>query len=250
MWDRLNSHYDMLRDRGMGFYIMFYSDDQDSPDRFGITEKSKEEMRLFRYVIARFSAYPIVVWDTGIDIQETRSNAWIDWFADWFQENDPWQHPVSSRTGGGSGGKFPDQATYYSDGTSTLPPHQTVVNTWKDQNVPLAFTDRWRENYSRGNFNRDKIRRAAWEVGLVGGSALYVGGNENQGYLAQDYAQDFEAAPDLGIRSDFFLERIADFNGLEPQDEVLVSGDQAILSASVGREYVVYDANGGKIEID
>ena len=124
------------------------------------------------------------------------------------------------------------------------------MNTWKDQNVPLAFTDRWRENYSRGNFNRDKIRRAAWEVGLVGGSALYVGGNENQGYLAQDYAQDFEAAPDLGIRNKFFLERIADFNGLEPQDEVLVSGDQAILSASVGREYVVYDANGGKIEID
>ena len=73
MWDRLNSHYDMLRDRGMGFYIMFYSDDQESPNKFGIAAKSEEEMRLFRYVIARFSAYPIVVWDTGIDIQETRS---------------------------------------------------------------------------------------------------------------------------------------------------------------------------------
>jgi hypothetical protein len=119
MWDRLNSHYDMLRDQGMGFYIMFYSDDSESPNRYGITAKSPEEMRLLRYAIARFSAYPIVMWDTGIDIQETRSNEWIDWFADWFNENDPRQHPVSSRTGGGSGGKIPNTGTYFSDGSAT-----------------------------------------------------------------------------------------------------------------------------------
>jgi hypothetical protein len=250
MWDRLNSHYDRLRDQGLGFYIMFYSDENESPNNFGITAKSPEELRLFRYTIARFSAYPIVMWDTGIDIKETRSNEWIDWFANWFNENDSWQHPVSSRTGGGSGGKFPTRGSYYSDGAPTLPAHRTVVKTWKDQNVPLAFTDRWRENYDRGNFDRNKIRRAVWEVGLVGGSALYVGGNEHDGYLSQDYASDFEAAPDLGIRTKFFLERVVDFNRLEPRDDLLGSGDQAVLSASLGREYVVYDANGGKIEID
>jgi hypothetical protein len=249
MWDRLNSHYDLLRDQGMGFYIMFYSDDQESPNQYGIEEKSKEELRLFRYAIARFSAYPIVMWDTGIDIQETRSNEWIDWFADWFEANDPWQHPVSSRTGGGSGGKFPANGTYYSDGTSTLPAHSAVVSRWKALDVPLAFTDRWRENYSRGGFDRDKIRRAAWEVGLVGGSAVYVGGNAHEGYLGQDYVQDFEAAPDLGIRSKFFNLRIKDFANLAPHDELL-SADQAVLSASIGKEYLVYDANGGQIEVN
>ena len=34
------------------------------------------ELRLFWYAVARFSAYPIVVWDTGIDIGETRSSQW------------------------------------------------------------------------------------------------------------------------------------------------------------------------------
>ncbi len=250
MWDRMNDHYDMLRDREMGHYIMFYSDDAESPNNYGITEFSEAELRLFRYVVARFSAYPMVIWDTGIDINETRSNAWIDWFANWFNANDPWQHPVSSRTGGGSGGKFPDNGTYYSDGTSTFPSHNTVANDWSNRNVPTAYTDRWRENYSRGNFDRDKIRRAAWEVGLVGGTAIYVSGNENGGYLTDTYATDFEAAPDLGHRTNFFENTIFNLGSLSPHPELVTSGSNVVLVAVLDREYVVYDFNGGSIGID
>ncbi|MCB8981746.1 MAG: DUF5060 domain-containing protein [Ardenticatenaceae bacterium] len=250
MWDRLNSHYDMLRDMGMGFYIMFYSDDSESPNLYGITAQSEEELRLFRYAVARFSAYPIVMWDTGIDIGETRSDAWIDWFAEWFNDNDPWQHPVSSRTGGGSGGKFPLEGSYYSDGSATLPAHSQVVASWQSLSVPLAYTDRWRENGTRGNFDRDKIRRAVWEVGLVGGTAVYIGANENDGYLKETYATDFEAAPDIGFRSDFFCYSIQDFGNLNPHGELIVSGTGAVLAANPGYEYVVYDYDGGAIGIN
>ncbi len=250
MWDRLNSHYDYLRDRGMGFYIMFYSDDQEAPNRWGIAAQSPAEMRLFRYAVARFSAYPIVMWDTGIDIGETRPSAWIDWFADWFNANDPWRHPVSSRTGGGSGGKFPANGSYFSDGAATLPDHATVVSSWSSRNVPTAYTDRWREDYGRGNFNTDKIRRAAWEVGLVGGTAIYVSGNENGGYLTENYASDFNAAPYLGYRDRFFRERILDFAELTPHSERLVSGSGIVISANLGQEYVVYDSDGGEFTLD
>jgi hypothetical protein len=250
MWDRINSHYDALRDRGMGFYFMFFTDDDDSPNRFGIRPQSVEEERLLRYAVARFSAYPIVVWDSGIDITEYRSMRWIDWFVTWMLDNDPWQHPVSSRTGGGSGGKFPDCATYYSDGTSTLPSHQRVVANWTSRVVPTAYTDRWREDFWRGGFDREKIRRAAWEVGLVGGPMIYFSGNEGDGSLESNYASDLAAAPDLGHRSRFFRVHIRDFGALHPHSELLTGLSDAVLVANPGMEYVVYSHEGGRFYVD
>ena len=250
MWDRLNSHLDMLRDRGMGFYVMFYSDDRESPNLHNIRARSQEEERLFRYAVARLSAYPVILWDTGIDISETRSNDWIDWFTDWFNEHDPWRHPVSSRTGGGSGGKIPNTATYFSDGTATLPDYLTKVNDWSSRSVPTIYTDRWRENYGRGNFDPDKIRQAAWEVGLVGGMGVYVGGDENEGYLTESYASDFKAAPYLGLRNRFFRNRIRYFGGLVPMNQLVEGGKNITLAAQPGFEYVAYDGDGGSIELD
>lgn len=250
MWDRLNSHYDMLRDQGMGFYIMLYSDEAESPNAYGIGPESPEELRLLRYVVARFSAYPIVMWDSGIDIGETRSNDWVNWFADWFNENDPWHHPVSSRSGGGSGGILPRNATYDSNGAATLPMHGYVVNQWKNLSIPLAFTDRWRENYQRGDFDPAKIREAAWEIGLVGGTAVYFGGSENSGYLNENYATDLIAAPELGFRNQFFRDQIIDLSKLTPHDELLVSSKDVILSADPLREYIAYDKSGSSFGIN
>jgi hypothetical protein len=250
MWDRLNEHYDLIRDQGMGHYIMFYSDDSESPNKYGITEYSPEELRLFRYAVARLSPYPMVMWDSGIDISETRSDGWIDWFADWFNDNDPWKHPVDSRSGGGSGGRHATRGGYYSDGASTLPDHNAFVNAWNSRTVPTAFTDRWREDYGRGGFNSDKIRRAIWEIGLVGGSALYVSGSDNGGYLTDTYASDFKAAPYGGYAANFFRNKIGDFGKLEPHDELVISGNSVVLSAIPGNEYVAYLPFGGNVIID
>ena len=252
MWDRLNDHYDVIRDSGMGHYIMFFSDDNESPNRYGITANSQEELRLFRYAIARFSPYPIVIWDTGIDISETRNNSWIDWFADWFNENDAWKHPVGSRSGGGSGGKNPKNATYYSDGYNSLPDHSQFVNTWNSRSKPTAFTDRWREYYYRPSQNYwtpTRLRRAVWEIGLVGGSAVYVSGNSNSGYLDSDYATDLESAPHFGYAALFFRTEIKDFGNLSPHDELVETGN-AVLSAQPGLEYVAYLPSGGSVRLN
>lgn len=249
MWDRLNSHFDMMRDLGMGLYIMLYSDDAESPNLFGITAKSAAEIRLLKYLVARFSAYPIVLWDTGIDIGETRTDDEIDWLTDWFNANDPYDHMVSSRTGGGSGGKFPINANYYSDGEDLFPDHSTYVTTWKNRSVPTFFTDRWREDYTRGDFNRTKIRRVTWEMGLVGGTGVYVSGSDNGGYLTAAYQADFKAAPDLGIASHFFKNDIQNFGLLSPHDELIVVGN-AVLSARPGLEYVAYLPLGGNVQLN
>jgi hypothetical protein len=189
------------------------------------------------------------MWDTGIDISETRSNGWIDWFANWFNANDPWQHPVGSRSGGGSGGKHPQNGTYWSDGALALPDRRAFVTTWKSRQVATAFTDRWREDYSRGGFDRIQIRRAVWEIGLVGGTAVYVSGNNNGGYLDSDYASDFKAASDCGYAARFFRKDIKSLGRLEPYDELVEAGD-AVLSAHLHREYVAYLRRGGTITLN
>jgi hypothetical protein len=233
----------------MGHYIMFYSDDGESPNSHGISSQSTAEKRLFRYAVARFACYPIVLWDTGIDIAETRSSSWVTWFVDYFNTNDPWKHPSSSR-GPHAGYPIPSNALYYSDGDRVLPTHSTVVSRWKSRSVPTVYADRWRENYaSPFDGGRDKIRRAVWEVGLVGGTGVYVSGNDNGGYLTSNYASDFQAASDCGKRSEFFRDHIIDFGKLYPHSELVKSGN-VILSADPDKEYVGYLGSGGACTID
>lgn len=252
VWDRLNAVYDDLSRRGMGHYIMFYSDDAESPSNHGIPEGaggtiSPAEERLFKYAIARFGAYPTVIWDTGIDISETRSSAWQENFAKWFAANDPWQHPVGNRSGGGSGGIQPAAATYYSDGEVSLPDAATFVDTWQGRSVPTIFTDRWRENYSRGSFDTHMIRNAVWQMALIGGTGLYISGDDNGGYLTSTYASDFESAEAVGFAVDFFGRRIADIGMLDPRNDLLTDGS-AVVAASSG-DLVAYLPGGGSVTL-
>ncbi len=245
-WDRLNAKLDALRDRGMGHYIMFYSDDALTPDCFGITPGSSAELRFFRYAVARLACYPIVLWDTGIDIGEYRDNQWINWFAEWFKENDPWQHPACSRSGGGSGGIIPKAATYFSTGGADIPTRAELL-AHRKLKVPTAHTDHWRPFIGRGNWNHDKIRTVVWRCALSGGQASFP--DYNQGPVDQDGVRTGGAY--IGHATRFFREKLrGDIGGLAPHDELIIAGENAILAANPGHEYVLYDLDGGTVTIN
>ncbi len=250
-WDRLNSHFDYMRDRGMGQYLMIYGDDEDTPTRYGISAYSEKEVRLFRYLVARLAPYPMVLWDTGIDIIEYRTESWIDWFTDWFNANDPYGHFVGSRSGGGSGDYHPPEGTYFSDGTRYPPRFNTVLEALDTRDVPTAFTDKFREkndDYTGANprFEPEVLIRAAWEVGLAGGTCVYISDDEDNGHLGSHYATEFHTGPYLGYRTDYFRDRIQDFDSLDPHQELIVSGDNREIgvAANPGSEYLAYVRNG------
>lgn len=246
-WDKLNERMDAARDRNMGAYIMLYSDDALTPDIFGITPHSEKELRFLRYVIARLACYPHILWDTGIDIGEYRNNDWINWFVSWFSEHDAWKHPVSSRSGGGSGGIMPENGSYYSLGGASLPSRAELLNYLSETKVPIAQTDHWRPFISRGNWNLQKIRTAMWRCGLSGAQALYP--DFNQGIIQFDQLE--QGAREIGIATNFFKNELrSDLLELAPHDELLVSAGEVILSASPGSEYVVYDEEGVGFSID
>lgn len=85
-------------------------------------------------------------------------------------------------------------------------------------------------------------------MGLVGGTGLYISGNENGGYLTSTYMTDFKAAPEIGFASLFFREETSNFGALTPHEEIVVTGNM-ILSAVPGIEYVGYLVNGGSVTI-
>jgi hypothetical protein len=256
-WDRMDEFHDALRDRGMGQYILIYGDDESAPEWRGLPEGrrgsiGRAEQRLFRYLVARFGAYPIVMWDSGIDIGEYRSPGWIENFAEWFRANDPWQHPVASRTGSGSGGVHPQSATYYSDGERTLPSRSELLEKVTSRTVPTAMTDRYRENYpSPFNGGRAEVRRAAWQMLLSYGTAVYISGNEHEGYLGRDYASDLEAAPDLGRVTRFAEQHLVNAGALSPADELVLSAEGEVMVARAGgEEYVACVFSGRTLTVD
>lgn len=256
MWDRLNSHYDFMRTYAIGQYIMFYADGIDNPTNYGIAPCSKEEINLFKYAIARYAPYPTVIWDSGENIQQTRGGQlcgsldWVEWFAQFFSQNDAWGHPVGNRSGGTSGSFNPPSAKYFSDGAVTLPPHTEVVSNWSSRQIPSIYTDKWRENYITGNFSPEMIRRAVWEVGLVGGTGVYISGNNNDGFLDSTYYNDFIAAPQVGHAILFFRNAISDYGNLSPHNELVTSGNSVVLAANPGQEYVAYLPQGGSVSVN
>jgi hypothetical protein len=254
-WDRCNDFYDAVRDKGMGHYILIYSDDGSDPSDHGIRAGPSgtigpAELRLFKYLVARLAPYPKVMWDTGIDIGETRGNQWIENFAIWFRDNDPWGHPVGSRTGSGSGGTHPEFATYYSDGEREIISRSELVSLVEGRDKPTAMTDRFREDYSSPcNCDRDDVRRAAWQWALTYGTAIYFGGNEAGGYLIETYATDLQAAPDLGQVTKFVKTYVNSFGTLTPNDSLKTSGS-GFVSATPGSEYVAFLTSGSSITLD
>jgi len=245
-WNRLNAKLDAVRDRGMGHYIMFYSDDELTPDNFGFKPRSEREVLFFRYAVARLACYPIVIWDTGIDIGEYRDRQWIEWFVSWFAANDPWRHPVGSRTGGGSGGFMPKGATCFSVGGAGLPGRAELIGNLK-RPVPTAHTDHWRPFISRGGWTNERIRTVVWRCALSAGQSPYP--DYNQGKV--DYRSVLKAGPWIGHAVRFLREELrGDFGALSPRDDLIKAGDNAVLAAAPGSEYVLYDEDGGSVSVD
>ena len=245
-WDELNKKLDAAAEMNIGAYIMIFGDDEMQPDKYGITAYSKKEIRLLRYIIARLACYPHILWDTGIDIGEYRDDQWINYFVEWFLQNDPWNHPVSSRSGGGSGGINPKKGTYYSTGGVSRPSRKQLVQQFFKSNVPIAQTDHWRPFVSRGDWTSTKIRTAMWRCALSGPHALYV--DYNQGKVIQE--EVVKAGLFIGNSMNFFNKiLIVDIRDLKPMDELIKSGGNVIVSCKLGYEYVIYAEDGGPFSI-
>ncbi|MFQ5525146.1 MAG: LamG-like jellyroll fold domain-containing protein [Thermoanaerobaculia bacterium] len=175
LWDRLEERLGILAERGIGVDVMLYTDDGGKPTYAG---QSDTEAFLVRYAVARLAGFPVVLFNSGIDIWEYRGSAatWHDWYGNLVNSLDPYGHPVSSR--GQSG-----------DDTSFMSASVRTYNSVGDRNSKFsrllaAHSAAARATANNDNFGEDRtginghtpgdIRRTAWKALLAGGVGFHV----------------------------------------------------------------------------
>jgi hypothetical protein len=223
LWDQMEARMDALAARGLGAYIMFYTDDAGTPE-WGA--RSATEALVIRYVVARLAGYPIVWFDSGIDIGEYRTQADINWWGAQLQALDPYGHPASSRYGGGSGGGPMVGRTYESHGDN-LAYIDDLTDWFNVATMPVAMTDSWGENYPsqpQKNFTPADIRRSAWKLVMAGGLATSYRGDDGYFHIA-GIATGLESEQWLKLVKPFVQDKLGGtFGAMVPTPSLVTNG--------------------------
>ncbi|MBF0432825.1 MAG: DUF5060 domain-containing protein, partial [Fibrobacteria bacterium] len=206
-WDRMEERMEVLTEHGVGAHVMFYTDDDGTPE-WGA--KSATEELLIRYTVARLAGYPILLFNFGTDVGEYRNKDAINWWGNKVLEFDPYVHPVSSRHGGGTGDRFENQ-TYDSEDSPNQAYIDQMINFFKSYDVPVSMDDAWGENRGSHEYKdhtAEDIRRAFWKCLLAGGTgALMRGGGDGGEYTGFYYIGHVES----DLESEQWLKHINPF---------------------------------------
>jgi hypothetical protein len=242
IWDRMEERMEILTESGLGAHVMFYSDDAGKP---GWRGQSETEALVIRYVVARLAAYPIVCFNTGIDISEYRSQSDINWFGSQIRSLDPYGHPVSSRYGGGSGPYVMSGQSFDSRGFRTAKVNE-MTGYFQSSSVPVSMDDAWGENrgsHSSKDHTEHDIRRAFWKCVMAGGvGGLVRGGGDglpDDGYFSIKTVEgDLESEQWLKLINPFVQTKLGDTFGTMIPTESLVSNAYCIVDP--GRTKLLY----------
>jgi len=236
LWDRMEERMNVLSSFGRGAYIMFYADDTGTPAWGG---QSATEALLIRYAIARLGSYPIVMWDVGIDIDEYRNNNDIDWFGDQLAALDAYDHPRSSRRGGGSGSIVMDAQNYEGRGDRTAI-ISDMIGYFQSANLPTVMSDSWGENrpsHPSKNFEPADLRRAFWKTLVAGGLGGFIRGS-NGAFQFNTVQSDLESEDWLRLVNLFLRDKLGPVFGDMVPDSSLVSNGYALADPAHAR--IVY----------
>ncbi|MGB5891942.1 MAG: DUF5060 domain-containing protein, partial [Thermoanaerobaculia bacterium] len=262
LWDRLEQRMEILAARGLGIHFMFYADDAQQPNW---SAKSSAEKLLIRYTVARLAGFPVVVINTGIDIAEYRSQSEINWLGQQVQSLDPYGHPISSRSGGGSGSIVMSGETFMSRG-DRLAKIADITGYFESSSVPVSMDDAWSENSPeaeiRGkDFSEHDIRRAIWKCAVAGGAGAIIRGsvlyNSDTWFRMADFEQDLESEQFLRLVNPFLDSKLGDLFGEMVPETSLVSNGYAladparakILYFLMGKNDAYDSANGGSVTL-
>jgi len=255
LWNQMEQRMDALAARGRGAYIMFYADDTGKPQWSG---KSATEALLIRYAVARLGSYPIVMWDTGIDIAEYRSGSDINWFGQELASVDAYGHPRSSRLGGGSGSYLMANRNYESQGDRTAV-IADMTAYFNNATMPTVMSDSWGENrpsHPAKNFSPSDLRRAFWKALISGGLGGFIRGS-NGAFQINGVRSDLESEAWLKLVNQFLGQKLGDTYGTMVPAPSLVANGYGLADAQ--RSKIVYflmgkndrwdSGNGGDITV-
>lgn len=245
IWDRMEERMEILTERGLGAHVMFYSDDRGRPPWKG---KSATEALVIRYAVARLAGFPVLLFNTGIDVAEYRSKSDLDWFGDRLRALDPYGHPLSSRYGGGSGELVMRGQSFDSRGAQ-LARIDEMTGYFDVAAVPVSMDDAWGErmpSHPAKDFRPADIRRAFWKAVVAGGLGGVIrsdggGCGHPWSFHFQCLAQDLESEQWLKLINPFVQDRLGvTFGGMVPAPALVDGGGGKHALADPARTKILY----------
>lgn len=246
-------HYDRMMqalfERGITAHLMIkvYNKKVKWPKRL-----SPEDDRYFRWLIARYAAYPNLVWDFS---KESYNEKDLDYKLNRLQfirDNDPYDHLITVHDDDKpyADGRYDDLADFQSDQQHkdwhAKIREQRSRREWPVVNVefgyehgPLGEEDK---TYRIAQSGEENVRRA-WEICMAGGYPAYY-----YTYTAWDVIRPEDEPIGYTLFSRFkkFWET-TEYWKLEPSNELIESG---YCLANPRKEYLFYFPNGEASEID
>jgi len=203
---------------------------------------SDEEKLFFRWLVARYAAYPNVIWDFSKEAHNEKDLAYKQGWLKWLRENDPYRHLVTVHDDDkvNDEGAYDDLTDYRADQCHANF-HQMILRQRARRAWPVANVESDYEHgpgglddktYSRTHTPAGMIR-TAWEIQMAGGYNAYY-----YTYTAWDVVRPLDVPPGYALYKHFGeFWRATEYWKLEPSDQLVSSG---WCLSSAGREYVVY----------
>jgi hypothetical protein len=238
-WQHYDRVIEALSRRGMVAHVMIrvYNKAVNWPARGGV-----EDDRYFRWLIARYAAYPNVVWDFSKEAHNERDLEYKQGRLRLLRQEDPYRRLITNHD---------DDAAFEDGAYDTLVDfrsdqhhrewHATILrqrqrHRWPAVNVefgyehgPGGLEDK---TYGRAQ-SPEEVCRRAWEIAMAGGYGAYY-----YTYTAWDVIRPEHVPPGYA-----YFRRLREFfEGtrywlLEPADELVSEG---YCLAEAGKEYVVF----------
>ena len=204
---------------------------------------SGEEKMFFRWLLARYSAYPNIIWDFSKEAHNEKDLPYKQEMLKHIRESDPYHHlmTVHDDDKANDSGAY-DELTDFRADQQHGRFHETILRQRARRAWPVANVESDYE-CGPGGLDDKTYRRAmtpeqtlgtAWEIQMAGGYAAYY-----YTYTAWDVIRPLDVPPGYAYFKHFGdFWRSTEYWKLEPSDK-LVSGGWCL--AQPGREYVVFE---------
>ncbi|MGB8169484.1 MAG: DUF4038 domain-containing protein [Chthoniobacteraceae bacterium] len=208
---------------------------------------SDEEKLFFRWLVARYAAYPNVIWDFSKEAHNEKDLGYKQDWLKWIRENDAWHHltTVHDDDAANDAGAYDDLTDFRADQHHGMQQgrnqHDMILWQRERRAWPVANVESDYEcgpggvnekTYGKAETPEETLR-TLWEIAMAGGYTAYY-----YTYTAWDVIRPLDAPPGYAMMKHFGdFWRATEYWLLEPSDKLVSAG---WCLANPGREYVAF----------
>lgn len=205
---------------------------------------SDEEKLYFRWLMARYAAYPNLIWDFSKEAHNEKDLAYKQDWLKYIRVTDPYHHLVTidDDDEANDGGAYDGLTDFRSDQQHRRL-REVVLGQRERRAWPVVNVEYGYEHGLAGLVDKtyhvaqpsEEIMRRAWEIAMAGGYTAYY-----YTYTAWDVIRPLDVPPGYALLKHFGdFWRLTDYWLLQPTEELVSRG---WCRADPGREYVTYQS--------